>query len=58
MHAGTKRGTRIDLDEQLVLVLLRDGLPGWLDEDVIYGKRFEVLFPVVDPVLILRLGYA
>ena len=57
MHARTKRRTRIDLNQQLVLVLLRHCLPGRLDKDVIDRKRFEILFPVVDPVLILRLGF-
>ena len=58
MHAGTKRGTWIDLNEQLVLMLLRDRFPGWFNQDIINGKGLEVLLPVIDPVLVLRFGYA
>ena len=53
MLARAERCSRIDLNEKLVLVFLRNLLPGRLDQDIIHGKRLEILFPVVDPVLIL-----
>ena len=56
MFSGSERGSRIDLDQELVLMLFRDLLPRRLDQDMINRKRFEVLFPVVDPVLSVCLG--
>ena len=56
MFSGSKGSSRIDLDQKLVLMFFRDLLPRRLDQDMINRKRFEVLFPVVDPVLIVRLG--
>ena len=55
MLSGPKGRSRVDLDQKLVLVLLRDLLPGGLYKDVIHSKRLEILLPVVDPVLILGL---
>ena len=55
MLTSTKSSTRIDLDQQFVLICLRNLLPGWLDQDIIYGKWLKILFPVVDPVLVLCL---
>ena len=57
MLPGAKSRAWIDLDQQLVLMSFRHILPGGLDQDIIHRKRFEILLPVVDPVLILRLGY-
>ena len=56
MHAGSEGSAGIDLHQQLVLVLLRYGLPGGFNQDMVHGKRLKVLFPVVDPVLILCLA--
>ena len=56
MFSGSEGGSRVDLDQELVLMFFRDLLPGRLDQDMVHGKRFEILFPVVDPVLIIRLG--
>ena len=56
MFSGSERGSRINLDQKLVLMLFRDLLPRRLDQDMVNRKWFEVLFPVVDPVLIVRLG--
>ena len=56
MFSGSKGSSRIDLDQKLVLMFFRDLLPRRLDQDMINRERFEVLFPVVDPVLIVRLG--
>ena len=53
MLARAERCSRINLNEKLVLMFLRNLLPGRLDQDIIHGKRLEILFPVVDPVLIL-----
>ena len=37
-------------------MLLRNGLPGRLNQNIIYGKGLKILLPVIDPVLILGLG--
>ena len=57
MLSRAKGRTRIDLNQELVLMLLRNLLPGWLDQDIVYGKRFKILLPVINPVLILRLAF-
>ena len=56
VHPGSKGGAGIDLHQQLVLVLLGNGLPGGLDQNVVHGEGLEILLPVVDPVLVLGLG--
>ena len=55
MHAGAEGGSRVDLDDELILILLRNLLPGRLDQEIADGKRMEEGLPVIDPVLILRI---
>ena len=56
MHAGAEGGTRIDRDDELIPILLRNGFPGRLDQEIPDGKRVEEGLPVIDPVLILCVG--
>ena len=56
MHACAESSSRINLNQQLVLMLLRNRLPGWLNQDIIHCKWFKILFPVVNPVFVLCFG--
>ena len=56
MHTGAKGRTRINMNNHLVLILSLYFLPGRNDQNIIHIKLVEILFPVVDPVLILGLS--
>ena len=56
MHARSERGSRVNMDDHAVPVFLLYFLPGGNDQNIIHVKLFEILFPVVDPVLVLCLG--
>ena len=54
MGTGTKGDTRVDLDQDVILIFFFVGFPGWLDHNVVSGtERLEESLPVVDPVLVL-----
>ena len=55
MHAGPECGARIDVKDLLAPVLFLHLFPGGDDQYVIYRKLVKILFPVIDPVLVLRL---
>ena len=55
MHACSKGRSRVNLHQKLVLVLLRYGFPGRLNQNIVHCKGLKVLFPVVNPVLVLCL---
>ena len=53
VHPRAEGCAGIDLNQKLVLMLLRDRLPGGFDQDMVYGKGLKILLPVIDPVLVL-----
>ena len=57
MHTRSKGCARIDMDDHFIPVFRLYFLPGRDDQNVVHIELFEILFPVVDPVLILRLGF-
>ena len=57
MHPRAERGSRINMDDQLVLVLRLYILPGRDDQDIIHIELMEILLPVIYPVHILCLRF-
>ena len=57
MHAGAKCRTGIDMKHHLVSIFRFDIFPGRDHQDIIDIELVEILFPVVDPVNVLRLIY-
>ena len=54
MGAAAEGCSRVNLDDDIVVLLVSEGLPGRFDDDVaVQTKRFEKSFPVVDPVFFL-----
>ena len=57
MHSCTKGSSRINVEDHLVLIFCLHFFPGRYDQNVVYIELMEVLFPVIDPVLVLCLGF-
>ena len=57
MHSRPKRGSRIDMDHQFILILRFHLLPGRDHQDIIYIELMEILLPVIHPVYVLGLGF-
>ena len=57
MHTRSKCSARIDVDDHFILIFRFYFLPGRNNQNVVYIELFEVLFPVVDPVLVLCLRF-
>ena len=55
MHTRSKGCARIDMDDHFIPVFRLYFLPGRDDQNVVHIELFEILFPVVDPVLVLCL---
>ena len=55
MHTRSKGCARIDMDDHFITVFRLYFLPGRDDQNVVHIELFEILFPVVDPVLVLCL---
>ena len=57
MSPRPERRSRVDVDDQPVLVLFLHLLPRRNDKDIVNVKLVEILFPVIHPVHILCLGF-
>ena len=57
MHSCTKGSSWINVEDHLVLIFCLHFFPGRYDQNVVYIELMEVLFPVIDPVLVLCLGF-
>ena len=57
VHAGSERGSRIDVKDHLVLIFRLHFLPGGDDQNIVHIKLMEIFLPVIDPVFIFRTGF-
>ena len=57
MHTRAECRARINVQNLLIPVFLLHFLPRGNHEKIVYVKLVEILFPVIDPVDILRLGH-
>ena len=57
MHTGSECSPRINMKNHLVLVFFFYLFPGWNDQNIVHIELMEKLFPVVNPVFVLSLGF-
>ena len=57
MHSGSERRARINMNYHLLTVFRLHLFPGRNNQNIIYIKLVEILFPVIHPVHILGLRF-
>ena len=57
MHSGSECSAWINVKDHFVLVLFLHFFPGGNDQDIVHIELMEKFLPVVDPVLVLSLGF-